>query len=182
MIVSTFGLQASSSDTTKVLYVLRVRALRINSREQFHGFKSTCSHQSSFNMLNSKNAENGIRVAFSCLQDAPKAKPWTLKNRARIQAKPGFWTLLGQQPPRCLQDTPNFMLTFVLYTFLHIKVARGQSAKFAQATKVPYVCHVRPFSNYFSYEFYVDIRFVLVFTYQSGPRTVLGQQVKYQFN
>ena len=87
MIFNTFGLQASRSDTTKVLYVLRFRALRIDSRKKFHGFKKTCSDQISFNMLNSKNGENGIRIAFSCLQDAPKAKPWTLKLRAQIQPR-----------------------------------------------------------------------------------------------
>ena len=87
MISDTFGLQASSSDTTKVVYVSRFRALRIDSREQVHGFTSTCSHQISFNMLNSKNGINGIRITFSCLQDAPKAKPWTLKLRAQIQPR-----------------------------------------------------------------------------------------------
>ena len=114
MVFGTFGLQASRSDTTKVLYVLRFRALRIDSREKFHGFKNTCSHQIFFNILNSKNGENGIRIAFSCLHDAPQAKPWTLKIkpwtlkiRAQIQAKPGFWTPLGQPSPRCFKDTPK---------------------------------------------------------------------------
>ena len=66
MMLYTFGMQPSSSDTTKVLYVLRFRALRIDSRSKFQGFKNTCSDQILFKMLNSKNAENGIRIAFSC--------------------------------------------------------------------------------------------------------------------
>ena len=133
MTFSTFGVRASSSDTTKVLYALRVRALRIDYGEQFHSFKHACAQQNSFNILNSKSAENGIRITFSCLRDAPKAKPWTLKTRAQIQAKPGFWTLLGQQPPRCFQDTPKFMLTFVSYVFLRVEVALGRSPTFSHS-------------------------------------------------
>ena len=87
MIFSAVGLQASSSDTTKALYVLRFRALRIDYREQFYGFKHASAQQNPFNMLNSKNVENGIRIAFSCLQDAPKTKPWTLELRAQIQPR-----------------------------------------------------------------------------------------------
>ena len=52
-------------------------------------------------MLNSKIAENDIRIAFSCPQDLPGAKPRILKIRAKVQAKPSLWTPLRQQPPRC---------------------------------------------------------------------------------
>ena len=133
MIFNTFGLHASRSDTTKVLYVLRFRALPIDSRMKFHGFKHACVKQNSFNMLTSKNGENGIRMAFSPPQDSPGAKPW------------GF--------PSALNLNPGVY---------------RPSPKSAHAPKVPPRPPKTPPRRP---QVYADLRFILVFTYQSGPRT-----------
>ena len=141
MIFYTFGMQPSSSDTTKVPYVLRVRALRIYCRGQLHGFTNTCDHQNSFNMLNSKNRENGIRIAFSCLQDFPEARPQdaprTPPDAPKTPQVPQTPPRPSKTPLRPPKTPPKFMLTFVLYWFLHIRVALGQSKKLPRARK----CH-----------------------------------------
>ena len=137
MIVSTFGLQASSSDTTKVLYVLRFRALRIDSREKFHGFKHAYVKQNSFNKLNSKSGENCIRMAFSPPQDSPGAKPW------------GFPSALNLNPG-VYRPSP--------------KSAHAPKVPPRPPQGAPQTPPRRP-------QVYADLRFVLVFTYQSGPRT-----------
>ena len=142
MVFNTFELQASRSDTTKMLYVLRVRALRIDSREKFHGFKHAYVKQNSFNKLNSKSGENCIRMAFSPPQDSPGAKPWGFPSALNLN--PGVYRPSPKSahapkvpprppktPPRRPQSAPKFMLTFVLYWFLHIKVGLGQTKTIA---------------------------------------------------
>ena len=139
MVFNTFELQASRSDTTEVLYVLRVRALRIDSREKFHGFKHAYVKQNSFNKLNSKSGENCIRMAFSPPQDSPGAKPWGFPSALNLN--PGVYRPSPKSahapkvPPRPSKTPPQgahkLMLTFVLYWFLRIKMALGQTKKIA---------------------------------------------------
>ena len=93
-------------------------------------------------MLTSKNGENGIRMAFSPPQDSPGAKPWGFPSALNLN--PGVYRPSPKSahapkvprrppktPPRRPQGAPKFMLTFVLYWFLHIKVALGQTKNIA---------------------------------------------------
>ena len=135
MISNTFELQASRSDTTKVLYVLRVRALRIDSREKFHGFKHACVKQNSFNKLNSKSGENYIRMAFSPPQDSPGAKPWGFPSALNLN--PGVYRpspksahapKVPPRPPRNLSnlfDCPRATLICKNQYKMMFLIARG---------------------------------------------------------
>ena len=67
-------MQPPSSDTTKVLYVLRFRALRFSA----DGFFIPLTYMFKFLFLryaNSEKRENGIRMPFSCPPDFPGARP-----------------------------------------------------------------------------------------------------------
>ena len=115
MFFRTFGLQASSSDTTKVLYVLRFRALRIDSREQFHGFKTTCSRRISFKMLNSKTQKTVNVFRFRAFRMRPRLNPGVLD--CEPKSKPGraygpHWAnsprAASKTPPRWPHDGPRW--------------------------------------------------------------------------
>ena len=77
-------------------------------------------------MLTSKIGENGIRMAFSCPQDSPGAKPWGFPSALNLN--PGVYRPSPKSahapkvpprppktPPRRPQGAHKFMLTFVLY-------------------------------------------------------------------
>ena len=137
-----------------MVYVLRFRALRIDSREQFHGFKHACVKQNSFNKLNSKSREKYIRMAFSPPQDSPGAKPWGFPSALNLN--PGVYRpspksahapKVPPRPPKTpprrpqvyaylrfvlvftYQNDPRAIKNIISYWFIHIKVVLGQSKK-----------------------------------------------------